>query len=272
MNQPNVPVNVPVEDFESQPVRREAPEQRRLIVDLDGFAGPLDLLLALAREQKVDLGKISVLALAEQYLLFIDEMRSLHLEVAADYLVMAAWLAYLKSRLLIPEESADDEPTGEELARALAFRLKRLEAMREAAARLMARNRLGRDVFARGMPEKTVVNRSQIVSVSLYDLLNAYAVQRQRTRVSRIHIAKRTVWSLSEARQILERLIGKTPVWTRMDSFLLHYLSDPDARRSVLASSFSASLEMVREGALTIRQEEPFAPLYIRTPGDPQTN
>ncbi|MCG8404257.1 MAG: segregation/condensation protein A, partial [Phycisphaerales bacterium] len=175
------------------------------VVDVDGFEGPLDLLLALARSQKVDLTKVSILALAEQYLAFVAEARKIRLELAADYLVMAAWLAYLKSRLLLPEQKGDDEPTGEELAQALAFRLRRLEAMREAAGKLMKRNRLGRDVFCRGMPEAVSISKRSEWSATLYDMLMAYAAQRQRSSVSAVKMQKRTVWSLQEAREILTR-------------------------------------------------------------------
>src|SRR6185312_6558631 len=166
-----------------------------LVVDVDGFEGPLDLLLQLARNQKVDLARISVLALAEQYLLFVERARRFRLELAADYLVMAAWLAYLKSKLLIPKQPGDEEETGEEMAAVLQFRLQRLEAMRDAAARLVNRNRLGRDVFARGMPETVIVERRNEYSASFYDLLTAYAAQRQRQAITNVKIAKRGVWS-----------------------------------------------------------------------------
>ena len=180
-----------------------------LVVDVEGFEGPLDLLLALARTQKVDLARISVLALAQQYLDFINEARRLRLEIAADYLVMAAWLAFLKSKLLLPaEQDEDGEPSGEELAQLLAFRLKRLDAMREAAAQLMTRKRLGRDVFARGMPEPLRISRKSTYQADLYDLLKAYAQQRQRTAVRTWQVRQRTVWSLKEAREELERLLG----------------------------------------------------------------
>ena len=182
-----------------------------LVVDVEGFEGPLDLLLALARTQKVDLARISVLALAQQYLDFINEARRLRLEIAADYLVMAAWLAFLKSKLLLPaEQDEDGEPSGEELAQLLAFRLKRLDAMREAAAQLMTRKRLGRDVFARGMPEPLRISRKSTYQADLYDLLKAYAQQRQRTAVRTWQVRQRTVWSLKEAREELERLLGMT--------------------------------------------------------------
>ena len=235
-----------------------------LVVDVDGFEGPLDLLLSLAREQKVDLARISILSLAEQFLAFVEAARVKRLEVAADYLVMAAWLAYLKSRLLLPDEEIDDEPSGDELAAALAFRLRRLEAMREAAARLMNRNRLGQQVFARGAPEATVTNRQNRFSASLYDLLEAYASQRQRQFVQFVTIAKRTVFSLQEARALLIRLVGDTLDWTPIDTYLIDYLSTPETRATAKASSLSASLELVREGHIELRQTSAFSPLYVR--------
>jgi len=235
-----------------------------LVVDVDGFEGPLDLLLSLARSQKVDIARISILALAEQYLAFVEETRLLRLELAADYLVMAAWLAYLKSRLLLPDEKSDDEQSGEELAAALAFRLRRLEAMREAAARLANTNRLGRDVFARGMPEPVIVARKSEYSATLYDFLTAYATQRQEQAISVVHVRARTVWSLQDAREILTRMVGKIAEWTPLEVFLSPYLIADDLRATITASSFSASLELVREGRIDLRQTEPFAPLYIR--------
>lgn len=235
-----------------------------LLVDVGGFEGPLDLLLELARKQKVDIAKISILTLAEQYLAFIDRMRDMRLELAADYLVMAAWLAFLKSKLLLPEPESEEEESGEDLAQILAFRLKRLEAMRQAAASLMNRDRLGRDVFARGRPEPVAIVKTSAFSATLYDLLTAYAMQRQRQSVSVVHVHARKVWSLKEAREVLQRLIGASGDWTRLDRHLLDYMIEPDKRASVLASSFSASLELVREGAMQIRQEKAFAPIYMR--------
>lgn len=239
-----------------------------LLVDVDGFEGPLDLLLHLARNQKVDLARISVLALAEQYIAFVERARELRLELAADYLVMAAWLAYLKSRLLIPDQKGDEGESGEEMAAILQFRLKRLEAMREAAARLVNRNRLGREFFARGNPELEVVDRRNEYSGTLYDLLTAYASLRQRQAVTNVRIEKRGVWSLKEARTILARMIGTMREWTALDTFLLEYLSLPGERTTALASSFAATLELVREGAMEIRQQEAFAPLYMRNRND----
>ena len=237
-----------------------------LVVDVDGFEGPLDLLLTLARKQKVDLAKISILALVEQYLAFVNEARRLRLELAADYLVMAAWLAYLKSRLLLPEQKDDEDLTGEELAAALAFRLRRLEAMRDAAAKLMDRPRLGRDVFDRGRPEPLAVARTNLYTATLYDLLTAYAVQRQRRSVTSVQVRRRSVLSLQEARDILVRLVGRDMDWAPLDAYLMRYMVDDGRATTVLASGFSASLEMVREGELELRQAAPFAPLYLRRP------
>ncbi len=236
-----------------------------LVVDVDGFEGPMDLLLELARRQKVDLAKISILALAEQYLAFIEQVRKLRIELAADYLVMAAWLAFLKSKLLIPElENAADGQSGEEMAAQLAFRLQRLEAMREAAARLANRNRLGRDFFARGQPEAVIVERKSQYSATLYELLTAYASQRQRLVVSQVTISRRTVWSLQDARDILVRFAGRIDDWAPLDSLLIAWTTDAKSRTTALASSFAATLELVREGKLAMRQEKAYAPLYLR--------
>jgi segregation and condensation protein A len=247
--------------FEGVPPPGEA-----FVVDIEGFEGPLDLLLALARTQKVDLAKISILALVEQYLAFIAEAQQLKLEIAADYLVMAAWLAYLKSRLLLPKENEDaDTMSAEELAQRLSFRLMRLEAMRDQAATLMTRHRLDRDVFARGLPEPITVNRETTYKAMVYDLLKAYAEQRKRTsRV--VHVVKaRRVWSIKDARQRLERLVGATDGdWAQLDLFLEQYLPQGEEERTALASSFGATLEMAREGLIEIRQDEPFAPIYMR--------
>jgi segregation and condensation protein A len=250
-------------DWESGETRLEAGDQ--LVVDVEGFEGPLDLLLALARTQKVDLAKISVLALAQQYLDFIAEARRLRLEIAADYLVMAAWLAFLKSKLLLPSDPSDEgEPTGAELAALLAFRLKRLHAMREASAQLMTRKRLGRDVFARGLPEPLRITKTSIYDANVYDLLKAYSQQRQRTAVRSLQMRPRTVWSLKEARGELERLLGMSLDWAPLDQLIAEFLVEPELRRTALASSFTATLEMTREGALELRQAKSFAPLLVR--------
>jgi segregation and condensation protein A len=236
-----------------------------LHVDVDGFEGPLDLLLELARRQKVDLHRISILALAEQYLAFIEEARKLRLELAADYLVMAAWLAYLKSRLLLPDAAGGDEPSAADLATALALRLRRLEAIREAAKRMEERAQLGRDVFARGAPEPLQIHKEVAWEATLYDLLSAYARQRQKQMNSRVVMPKRHVWSLTDAREALERLLGHAQDWTVLDSYLVRYVATPEQRPTVLASAFAASLELVREGRLALRQDRAFAPLWVRS-------
>ena len=253
-----------VSDWESGDARLKF-DGDQLRVDVEGFEGPLDLLLAMARTQKVDLARISVLALAQQYLDFIAEARRLRLEVVADYLVMAAWLAFLKSKLLLPAEPSEEgEPTGEELAALLAFRLKRLDAMRDAAAQLMTRKRLGRDVFPRGLPEPVRVTKNGVFEANVYDLLKAYSQQRQRNTTSTLHVEKRTVWSLKEAREELERLLGIACEWAPLDQLIAEFLVEPEIRRTALASSFSATLEMVREGALELRQSKSVAPLLVR--------
>lgn len=259
--------NVPMDALWQGEAER-AESEPSLLIDVQGFEGPLDLLLHLARNQRVDLSRISVLALAEQYLGFVEQAQALRLELAADYLVMAAWLAYLKSRLLIPKQQDDDGATGEELVASLQFRLKRLEAMRDASAKLVNRNRLGRDVFARGMPELVVVDRSSQFAASLYDLLTAYTSQRQRQAVSHVQIEKRAVWSLREARVALVRLMGVSGDWVSLDRFLIDYTLSPQERASALASSFAASLELVREGKLEVRQNAAFAPIYMRASGE----
>ncbi len=239
-------------------------DDQALMVDVEGFEGPLDLLLELSRRQKVDLSKISILALAEQYLEFIEEVRKLRIELAADYLVMAAWLAYLKSKLLLPPPEEEEGPSGEELAAHLAHRLNRLEAMRNMGNRLINRNRLGKDFFARGMPEATIVEKRKEFSATLYDLLTAYAAQRQRQIISSVTISKRQVWSLKDAREILTKLVGELNDWTPLDQFLLQYITDPKMRCSIIASSFAASLEMVREGGMVLRQESAFSTLFMK--------
>ncbi len=252
-------------DWGEDEARTEPSAGETLVVDVEGFEGPLDLLLGLARTQKVDLAKISVLALAQQYLDFIAEARRLRLEIAADYLVMAAWLAFLKSKLLLPlEPSEEGEPSGAELAALLAFRLQRLGVMRDAAAQLMTRKRLGRDVFARGMPEPIKLMRTSTYNANVYDLLRAYSQQRQRTAVRNLRMPPRTVWSIKEARTELERLLGMSLDWAPLDQLLAEFLVEPELRRTALASSFNASLEMTREGSLELCQMKPFSLLLMR--------
>ncbi len=252
-------------DWGQQEMRTDASADETLVVDVEGFEGPLDLLLGLARTQKVDLAKISVLALAQQYLDFIAEARRLRLEIAADYLVMAAWLAYLKSKLLLPPEPSEEgEPSGAELAALLAFRLQRLGAMRDAAAQLMTRKRLGRDVFPRGMPEPIRLTRASTFGANVYDLLKAYSQQRQRTATRSLRMPARTVWSIKDARGELERLLGMSLDWAPLDQLLAEFLVEPELARTALASGLTASLEMTREGTLELRQAKPFSPLLMR--------
>ncbi|MGI9477847.1 MAG: segregation and condensation protein A [Hyphomicrobiaceae bacterium] len=244
-----------------------ADDSDSLTVDVDGFEGPLDLLLALARTQKVDLSRISVLQLAMQYLGFVEKAQTLRIELAADYLVMAAWLAFLKSRLLLPREDAEeDELSGEELAQRLAFRLMRLDAMRQAAAELMTRKRLGRDVFGRGAFEKVETIKETVYQAEIFDLLKAYTEPRRRTARARVHvIRKRPAWSIKFARRRLQEIVGvQTGTWVQLDSYLVRYLAAPEEARSALASSFGASLEMARDGLVDLRQDEVFAPIFVR--------
>jgi segregation and condensation protein A len=236
-------------------------------VDLDGFEGPLDLLLELARRQRVDLARISILALAEQYLHFIEAARKLRLELAADYLVMAAWLAFLKSRLLLPTPAQPTELDAPALAEGLAQRLRTLAAFRNAGEYLMSRPRLGRDFFARGEPDVAVETSAARVSyhAELYDLLAAYARRAQSHALARVRFKAREVWSLSDARQALARLVGQQSDWTALDSFLTEACADAGMRRSARASTFAASLELAREGKIELRQERAFAPIWMRS-------
>lgn len=254
-------------------IEERAEGDPELVVDVGGYEGPLDLLLTLARQQKVDLHHVSILALAEQYLAFIADAKALRLELAADYLLMAAWLAYLKSRLLLPDAKSDSEPSGQELAEDLAERLRRLQTIRLAGERLVSRPRLGRDVFARGLAPTQAAPTQSRYTAELIDLLKAYAGQRARHALARVTLHQRKVWSLAEARAALDRLIGIAGDWTRLDAFLLDYLVDPSMRTSIVASTFASSLELVREGLLDLRQDGAFAPLYARRrtdgrPGD----
>ena len=255
------------DQFETELTER-ASDEPALVVDVEGFEGPLDLLLTLARQQKVDLAKISILALADQYLAFIEAARKMRLELAADYLVMAAWLAYLKSRLLLPEVHPAEGLSAEDMANALAQRLRRLEAIRQVAEQLMARPQLGRDVFDRGLPEPIEEVKHPEWSATLYDLLSAYATRRQTQARSFVRVPKRTVWSLAEAREALERLIGQSMEWSPLDQYLIEYLVEPSMRATVLASSFAAALELIREGRMEAHQQGSFTPLYLRKRAD----
>ncbi len=255
----NVIASVMSDDAFDAPARSQT-----FVVDIDGYEGPLDLLLALVRDHKLDLAKISILELARQYLDFIEAARTLRLEIAADYLVMAAWLAFLKSKLLLPDEGNEDEPSGEELAAQLAFRLKRLEAMRAAGSQLLNRNRLGRDFFAHGMPQGIKLVRNSEYDANVYDLLKAYSLQRQRNAIDTIQFAARPVWSIQDARERLERLLGMTVDWLPIDELVAQFIESPELSRTALASSLSAALEMTREGKAELRQEKAFAPLFVR--------
>jgi segregation and condensation protein A len=252
-------------DAFDQPERLAPSPSAAMLVDLDGYEGPLDVLLALAREQKVDLARISILQLADQYLAFVAKMSREHLELAADYLVMAAWLAYLKSRLLLPEPQPEDEPSGEEMAAALAFQLLRLEAMRKAGESLMNRPRLGRDVFPRGAPEGIAVVTNPVWEVSYYELLRAYAEIHRRTKATILHIEAPDLYSVDDAIFRLERMLGSMPRWATLMSFLPDNLSGL-LRRSAVSAHFVATLELCRQGKLELRQDHTFGPIWLRAP------
>ena len=248
-------------------VAARAEESQPLVVDLDGYEGPLDVLLVLARGQKLDLAKISILQLAEQYLAFIEQIRGIKLEVAADYLVMAAWLAYLKSRLLLPpEENGDDELSGPEMAARLAFQLQRLQAMRDVSQKLMARDRLGRDVFKRGAPEGIRVIRNSVYQVSLFEMLTAYGDFKLRGKNQPLTMRTAVIFTIEEAVRRLERVLGKMPDWQRLESFLPDALRSPAERRSAIAATFAASLELVKRGEMRLRQGDAFGPIYMKAP------
>jgi segregation and condensation protein A len=248
-------------------MKAEVAEQRQqLILELDGYEGPIDLLLALAREQKVDLGKISILALADQYLAFISQHRSLRLEIAADYLVMAAWLAYLKSRLLLPQPPEDDEPSGAELAAELEHRLRLLEAMQTAGRRLMARPRTGLDVFVRGAPEGLAVIAVPVYELGLYELLRAYGESRRRSKATVLAIEPSGFHSMDDALKRLAHFLGRVPDWRELTSFLPEELRGEIFLRSALAATFAATLELARSGCIELRQDRAFGPIYLRSP------
>ena len=236
-----------------------------LIIDVDGFEGPLDLLLTLSRTQKVDLRKISVLELAHQYLAFVEKAKALRLELAADYLVMAAWLAFLKSRLLLPPDPSEEGPTGEELAAHLAFQLERLQAMRDSAARLMGRDQLGRDFFARGQIEVVERVKKVTYTATLLDLMQGYARLRTRDDFRPFVMDRDSVFTMEQALERMRDLIGYRGEWTDIVSYLPDgWANDPVKRRSATAATFAASLELVKEGHLEIRQSESFAPIELR--------
>ena len=239
-------------------------EEERLIVDIDGFEGPLDVLLTLSRTQKVDLKQISILELVKQYLEFVQQARELRLELAADYLVMAAWLAYLKSRLLLPEEDNEDELSAEELAARLTYQLQRLGAIRDRAAELMSRNQMGRDMFVRGAPEPVIVTRHHTYELSLYDLLKAYSEHKTRGAAADIRIHKRAFYTLDNAIERLSEMLGVALDWTNLEQFMPQDIDDPQIVRSAKASMFTASLELAKNGKADIIQKQTFGALYIR--------
>lgn len=242
-----------------------------LIVDVDGFEGPLDLLLTLSRTQKVDLRKISVLGLAEQYLKFIAEARELRIELAADYLVMAAWLAFLKSRLLLPPDPEDEGPSGEDLAAHLAFQLERLAAMRDVAAKLMGRDRMGRDFFARGVPENFERVRRVKYEANILDLMQAYARLRTKDEFRPYALDREAVYTMEAALERMRGLIGLAGDWTMLERYLPDdWSTDPQRRRSATASNFAAALELTKAGKVEIRQSELFAPIELRKANRPQ--
>ena len=245
------------------PADRQASEA--LIVDVDGFEGPLDLLLMLSRTQKVDLRRISIVQLADQYLAFVAQAQTVRLELAADYLVMAAWLAYLKSRLLLPPDPTEDGPSAEDLAAHLAFQLARLEAMREAAARLMARDQLGRDVFARGRPETLTARRSVTYTATLLDLMRAYARIRTKDEFRPYVMDRDNLYTMEAALDRLRGLVGQVAQWTDLASFLPDgWSAHPMRRRSATAAHFAAVLELAKRGQVDLRQSATFAPIHLR--------
>lgn len=249
--------------FEDPPPARSADD---FVLRLDAYEGPIDLLLDQARDQKVDLSQISILALAEQYLAFIERARALRLELAADYLVMAAWLAYLKSRLLLPSSAGEDEPSGAELAAALQFQLQRLEAMRSAGARLLSRDLLDVDIFARGAPEPTTVVLRPVYEVTLFDLLNAYGDHHRRRRIgaATLQVQSSQLYTTAQAVRRLTEMLGASPGWAVLTGFLPDHTDDPLLARSALASMFAASLELAKTGEAELRQDKMFAPVYVR--------
>ncbi|MBL4812315.1 MAG: segregation/condensation protein A [Rhodobacteraceae bacterium] len=237
-----------------------------LIIDVEGYEGPLDLLLTMSRTQKVDLRQISVLALARQYLVFIDQAVSLRIELAADYLVMAAWLAFLKSRLLLPPDPTEDGPSGEELAAHLAFQLERLAAMRDAAAKLMARDQKGRDFFVRGITDDVTRVRRVTYTATLLELMQAYARIRTKDEFRPYVFDREAIMSMEQALERLRLVVGSSIEWVELASYLPpEWAADPARRRSATAATFAASLELAKEGKVEIKQSENFAPVHVRT-------
>lgn len=255
------------EVFEADDEAPERNEGERLVLDLDGFEGPLDVLLALARDQKVDLARISILHLADQYLGFVQRVRQQHLDLAAEYLVMAAWLAYLKSRLLLPEPEPDPDglPSAAEMADVLAFRLRRLEAMQGAGTRLVTRPRLGRDFFARGQPDEVAVVTHSIFDVQLFDLLKAYGEHIVRNSVRTLTIEAPDLYSVEDALKRLETLLGRMPEWSVLSAYLPAFEGDSLRMKSAVASTFIAALELAKQGRLRLRQDGgAYSPIYVK--------
>jgi segregation and condensation protein A len=250
--------------FDTGLPERQVPPSSEFIVDVSGFEGPIDMLLSMARDQKVDLSKISILELADQYLAFVSNARRINLELAADYLVMAAWLAYLKSRLLLPQEEGEGEPTGEEMAEALAFQLRRLSAMQEAGEKLMGRPRLGHEFFRRGEPEAFASIYTTVFDCTIYDLLKAYGDQQRRGLDPTFALPPMEAYSIEEAIQRLRTMLGVAATWESLWRFLPGDLSNTFRAKSAFASTFAASLELVKEGKARLRQGDPFGPIYLR--------
>ncbi len=256
-------LGVIISEFEDEGVA-SVPEDKKLVVDVEGFEGPIDVLLSLARDQKVDLTQISILELADQYLIWVEEIRRSNLELAADYLVMAAWLAYIKSRLLLPDFSKEEEPTGEEMAVALRFQLRRLESMQQTGATLMHRKQLGQDFFARGEPERFGYHSQTSYDVDLFELLNAYGDHTHRSNIHTLHIQPSDLYSPDDAEKWLKK-IRSIPDWQDLCHFLPEELQNDIVSRSMLASAFVAALQMTKEGQLEIKQRRVFGPIMIRS-------
>ena len=251
-------------DFEAANSDDPRPARSPFVVDIDGYEGPIDVLLAMARDQKVDLARISILQLAEQYLEFVAEARRVNLELAADYLVMAAWLAYLKSRLLLPEPEPEAEPSAAEMAERLRRRLEQLQAIRKVAERLFRRPRLGVETFARGQPEDARAVVVPVWQCSLFDLLSAYGRQVRREQALLYRPAPRRAFSVEDALLRLETMLGRMPDWATLEAFLPEGLADSFERRSAIASTLVATLELARSGRVQLRQGQPFGPLFVR--------
>lgn len=259
-------------DFEEDPPRMPADTHDfdALLLDIDGYEGPIEVLLDLARNQKVDLAKVSILQLARQYLAFVERAKAFNLELAAEYLVMAAWLAYLKSRLLLPREDESVDPTAEEMAEALQFQLRRLESMQDAAEKLKGQPQLGQGVFVRGMPEGLTVKSETKWDVNLYDMLKAYGDIQKRAESNHYDLPEFRLMSMDDAMGRVTRMLGKLPrkgmhsVWTTLESFIPEGIKDRLYGRSALASTFTAGLELVKQGKLEIKQDGLFRPIYLR--------